>query len=83
MTFILNFVAAWIAFQIMFVVGAHTYFYVRGVRAGLGWSLQDYFTSLGVTLLGALGIWVRAIRGFGASILELGSRIRQKLSTKC
>ena len=80
---IFTFIAAWIAFQIMFVVAAHTVFYVRAAKSGLGWSVQDYFTSLGVTLLGALGIWGRAIGDLGASIVDLGRRIAQKLGAKC
>ena len=83
MSYFILFVAAWIAFQIAFVTAAHTVFYVRGVKAGLGWSVQDYFTSLGVTLLGALGIWGRAFRDLGASIVDLGRRIAQKLGAKC
>lgn len=79
---LITFLVAFITFQICFVIAVHTVFYVRVARAGLDWSVQDYFTSLGVTLLGALGIWARAIGDLGASILELGSRIRQKLGAK-
>lgn len=82
MSYFILFVAAWIAFQIAFVAGAHTVFYVRAVKSGLGWSVQDYFTSLGITLLGALGIWGRAFRDLGAKIVDLCGAIRQKLGAK-
>ena len=82
MTFIANFVAAWIALQIFFVAAVHTVFYIRGVRAGLGWSVQDYFTSLGVTMLGALGMWGRAILDLGTKCVVFGRKITKKLGAK-
>ena len=83
MTLVLDFIAAFIFTQILFVVAVHTVFYVRAACSGLGWSVQDYFTSLGVTMLGALGIWGRAIMDLGAKCVELGRRIAHKLGAKC
>ena len=83
MTLVLDFIAAFIFTQIVFVVAVHTVFYVRAACSGLGWSVQDYFTSLGVTMLGALGIWSRAIGNTRRKLGDIARTISQKLGAKC
>lgn len=79
-------IAIIIALQVLVVWAAHTISYIWAVKCGLKWSVQDYFTVLGVTLLRSLGIWIRVVRALGTKLRhmlwELGFKLGQKRRAK-